>query len=305
MSVTVIIPTYNGGALWKQSAHLLEKQHTNIVRVKVIDSSSKDDSRSVAEQYAFEVCQIDQKDFDHGGTRTLALSDVDTDIVVFMTQDAILATEDAIDCLVSVLEQDRSIVCAYGRQLPHHNANPLAEHARMNSYRAESYITSLSEDFPKGFRKAFFSNSFAAYHTDFLKSIGGFPRHLILGEDSFVAAKALVSGKKVAYVAEAKVRHSHNYTVVEEFKRYFDIGVFHSTQQWMLDELGQVEGEGVKFAIEQIRFLIKRKRFKWVLLSVMASAAKYLGYKLGRKHRSLGVTWSRRLSMYKTYWNRV
>lgn len=43
--------------------------------MKVIDSFSKDDSRSVAELYGFEVCQIDQKDFDHGGTRYLALSD--------------------------------------------------------------------------------------------------------------------------------------------------------------------------------------------------------------------------------------
>lgn len=302
---TVVIPTYNGGTLWKESARRLADQMPTPFRVKVIDSSSKDDTQETAQKFNFEVRQIDQKNFDHGGTRSYALEDIDTEFVVFLTQDALLEGTDAIANLVSVFTKETDVVCAYGRQLPHLDANPLAQHARYNSYKSTRYVTSLNEDFPAGFRKAFLSNSFAAYRVDFLRSIGGFPKHLILGEDAYVAAKALVANKKVAYVSEAKVRHSHNYSVLQEFQRYFDIGVFHSTQSWMIDELGSVEGEGVKFALDQLKYVCKSKKYLWLISSVFTSMAKFIGYKLGKKHSQLGVGLSRRLSMYKSYWNRI
>lgn len=305
MNVTVVIPTYNGGELWKQSARLLAEQVPALSRVKVIDSSSSDDTQDTARHFNFEVEQIDQKEFDHGGTRSHALEDIETEFVVFLTQDALLESADAITRLVSIFDQEPDIVCAYGRQLPHVDANPLAQHARHNSYRSKSYVTDLDSAFPQGFRKAFFSNSFSAYRVDFLRSIGGFPNHLILGEDAYVAAKALVARKKVAYVATAQVRHSHNYSALEEFKRYFDIGVFHSTQPWMIEKLGTVEGEGVKFALGQLGYVMKEKRYFWVIPSVAASMAKFIGYKLGKKHTQLGTRLSRKLSMYKSYWNRV
>lgn len=305
MNVTVVVPTYNGGVLWKESARLLAEQTPSPFRVKVIDSSSHDDTRETAQRFHFEVEQIDQKDFDHGGTRSYALEDIETEFVVFLTQDALLEGTDAIANLVSVFAKEPDIVCAYGRQLPHLDANPLAQHARYNSYRSDGYVTAMGDGFPAGFRKAFLSNSFAAYRVDFLRSIGSFPKHLILGEDAYVAAKALVANKKVAYVAEAKVRHSHNYSVLQEFQRYFDIGVFHSTQSWMIESLGSVEGEGARFALDQLSYVCKTKKHYWFVLSVFTSMAKFLGYKLGKKHQILGLALSRRLSMYKSYWNRV
>lgn len=305
MSFTVVIPTYNGGELWRESAQRLADQMSTPFRVKVIDSSSKDDTQETAQEFNFDIEQIEQKDFDHGGTRSYALADIETELVVFLTQDALLEGDKALANLITIFDQDPEIVCAYGRQLPHLDANPLAQHARYNSYKPNSYVTSLTDGFPAGFRKAFLSNSFAAYRVSFLRSIGGFPEHLILGEDAYVAAKALVANKKVAYVSDAKVRHSHNYSVLQEFQRYFDIGVFHSTQSWMIEELGSVEGEGVKFALDQLKYVCKSKKYLWVISSIFASMAKYIGYKLGKKHSQLGVGLSRKLSMYKSYWNRV
>lgn len=305
MNVTIVVPTYNGGKLWEESAKAISKQQSAIERVKVVDSSSKDNTREIANKYGFDVTMIDQKDFDHGGTRSYALGDIESDIVVFLTQDAILSSDDAVSKLVAIFSESDEIVCAYGRQLPHLDANLLAQHARFHSYRKHAYVTGIRDDSPSGFRKAFMSNSFAAYKTDFLRSIGAFPKHLILGEDAYVAAKALTSGMRVAYVADAQVYHSHNYSTTEEFKRYFDIGVFHSTQPWMIKQLGSVEGEGIKFALDQIKYVIKHNKPFWVFKSMSASLAKYLGYKLGKKHRILGAKFSRKLSMYKSYWNRV
>jgi rhamnosyltransferase len=70
-------------------------------------------------------------------------------------------------------------------------------------------------------------------------AVAGFPEKLILGEDMVVAARMLQAGWSVAYVSDAQVYHSHGYTIAQEFKRYFDIGVMHQDQAWILQEFGK------------------------------------------------------------------
>lgn len=53
----------------------------------------------------------------------------------------------------------------------------------------------------------------------------------ILSKDTNVAAKMILVEYSIAYVAEAMVYHSHDYTILEEFKRYFDIGVFYGREK--------------------------------------------------------------------------
>lgn len=65
----------------------------------------------------------------------------------------------------------------------------------------------------------------------------------------YFAAKSVLNGYKVAYIAEAMVRHSHNYSLTEEFKRYFDIGVFHADQQWIRNDFGGAGGRKAFFNI--------------------------------------------------------
>ncbi|MCL5796669.1 MAG: glycosyltransferase, partial [Gammaproteobacteria bacterium] len=186
----------------------------------MIDSSSNDQTVVLAQQAGFQTHIIGKKEFNHGGTRQLAVSllPLDTDVVVFLTQDALLATYDAIQKLVAVFE-DEQVGCAYGRQLPHEDATVLAAHARLFNYGEQSYFRTSSDIPFYGIRTAFLSNSFAAYRVSALKKVGGFPNNLILAEDMIVAAKMLQSRYAVAYVADACVYHSHNYSPWQEFKR--------------------------------------------------------------------------------------
>lgn len=63
------------------------------------------------------------KDFNHGGTRQMGIEMYpDTDIFIFLTQDAILKDEFTIERLIRAFD-DKQIGCAYGRQLPHKEAN--------------------------------------------------------------------------------------------------------------------------------------------------------------------------------------
>ena len=66
------------------------------------------------------------------------------DVYVFLTQDAILAGHDSLEKLVRVFE-DKSIGCAYGRQLSHEGAGLFARAAREINYPSEGHVRVLAD----------------------------------------------------------------------------------------------------------------------------------------------------------------
>ncbi len=55
---------------------------------------------------------------------------------------------------------------------------------------------------------------------------GGFIQNAIFNEDMIFAGKAVMEDDyAIAYVADAKVIHSHNYNCTQQFKRNFDLAV--------------------------------------------------------------------------------
>lgn len=298
--VALIIPVLNGGSLYKECLEAVKAQTQPLARKIVMESGSKDGSKELSAAYDFELYDVPAGTFNHGGTRSDAVQKVDDDVIVFLTQDAILDDPGAIEALVKVFD-DPKVGAAYGRQLAHYDASLFAQHARNTSYRAAPYVTTIKDAYPKGMRKCFISNSFAAYRREALEQVGGFPSDVILCEDMFVTAKMLKSDWKVAYAADARVRHSHNYTVSEEFRRYFDIGVFHNQQSWISQDFGTPEGEGVRVALDQIKFCAAKGAFLSAAKSVVMSGAKFIGYKLGLRHERLGTKWSRKLAMHRGY----
>jgi rhamnosyltransferase len=158
-------------------------------------------------------------------------------------------------------------------------------------------------DVPKfGIKTAFMSNSFAAYRRDALEKVGGFPEHVIFAEDMYATAKMLLMGWRVVYAGNAKCRHSHNYTIVEEFERYFDMGVFHAREPWIRQHFGGAGGEGMRFVKSELHFLGLRRLHVWPS-AILRNAVKLLGYKLGQQDAKLPIGLKRKLGMYKRYWD--
>ncbi|HAS0883833.1 glycosyltransferase family 2 protein [Enterobacter roggenkampii] len=303
-SFALIIPTYNAGAGWEEWFLALKKQTIQPSEVIVIDSASKDDTCEIARRYGSVIINITTEEFNHGGSRNKASLNVhDCEFIIFLTQDAILDNENSLAQMVNVFQNpDVAAVC--GRQIPHYDANPLAVHARNFNYSSVSQIKSQSDISTFGIKTVFMSNSFAAYRRTVFEELGGFPEHTILAEDMFMAAKMIQAGYKVAYCAEAVVRHSHNYTPREEFQRYFDTGVFHACTPWIQRDFGGAGGEGLRFVKSEIRFLLKESPL-WIPRALLTTVAKLLGYKLGKRWQSLPLPLCRTLSMYKSYWNNI
>ena len=85
----------------------------------------------------------------------------------------------------------------------------------------------------------------------------------VAGETKPIARTQIcrLKGKKIAHVAEAKMFHSHNYTIGQDFRRYFDMGIFHKKQDWLLVEFSKPQGEAVKYIKSEMTFLWKQKNW--------------------------------------------
>jgi rhamnosyltransferase len=296
----IVIPTLNAAADLPELLRCLSGKGI-ADRVLLIDSSSSDETLGLAHSKGIAVVSIPRDAFDHGGTRQLATEiDPNAEILIYLTQDAYVADLSAIDLLLEVF-RDPLVAAAYGRQLPREEAGPIEAHARFYNYSAVSSMRSLESRQQLGFKAIFISNSFAAYRVSALHDVGGFPRNTIFGEDTITAAKLLKGGWKIAYVADAKVRHSHPYTWKQEFCRYFDIGVLHARESWLLDEFGGASGEGARFVRSELRFLWPRHW--WLIPSALVrTSLKLMGYKLGRIERYIPIGLKRNLSMNRGYW---
>ena len=296
----VIVPTLNAAVYWAQ----FERNLLACVgpeHVLIFDSASSDNTSELAKSAGFRVYTTSRAEFNHGGTRQLAvelLSDVD--FLVFLTQDAVLTCCDAIRVLLEPFK-DPCVAATFGRQLPRADATPIEAHARCFNYPAQSSERTLASRDRLGFKAIFISNSFAAYRRDALMAVGGFPRKVIFGEDTITAAKLLLSGWKVIYVAEASVYHSHSYTWTQDFKRYFDIGVLHAQERWLLEKFGNTGGEGGRFVRSELNYLWPR--YWWLVPSALIrTALKLAGYRLGRIENRLSLEWKRKLSMHPGFW---
>ncbi|MBE0150836.1 glycosyltransferase family 2 protein [Serratia fonticola] len=297
MKVILIVPTYNGGDLWRQVSSAISEQKNDCECILTVDSSSDDDTRETSRANGFKIVKIDKSEFNHGGTRNLAINTTcDIDIAIFLTQDAIPEIN-SLSNIISVF-QNSDIAVAYGRQLPHDDANPIAAHARLFNYGCESNILGLEDKQKYGIKTVFSSNSFSAYRISVFKELAGFPSNTILSEDMYFAAKAVLAGYKIAYVAESAVKHSHNYTPLEEFKRYFDIGVFHHDEKWIRDTFGGAGGEGKRFIISEFTTLLKEKP-SWIPRAFLHNSLKILGYKLGQNYKIIPKKFIKKLSMHK------
>jgi len=300
MKTAVVVPTLNAGPAWSSWIKALLASGVDAKDVYVIDSGSSDMTLLQSDNEGFHVRQIESGMFNHGGTRQLAVNDLaGYDLVIFLTQDAILSNPDSIKNLLSPFDVERvGAVC--GRQLPRRSASQIESHARLYNYSSLSCTRSINDKNILGLKTAFLSNSFAAYRLSVLNEVGGFPQDIIFGEDMYVATKILKAGYEIAYAANACVYHSHAYSLWQEMKRYFDMGVFHAREPWIRQELGGAEGEGVRFVVSEINYLL-RHAFWRIPEGLLRVTLRYAGFRLGLAECHIPLKIKRKISMNPGY----
>jgi rhamnosyltransferase len=298
---SIIIPTYNASKHLHSILNSLKTQTIKDYELIIIDSSSTDSTIEIANSFNAQIIKIEKNDFDHGRTRTLAAQQAKGEIIIFLSQDSILFDEKSLENIIKPFGTDEKIAAVYGRQLPNKDASVFAEHLRLFNYSENSYVSELSD---REIRTVFFSNSFSAYKKIALAEINYFKEGLIFGEDMYAAAKLLLNNKKIAYASEAKVFHSHNYTISQDFRRYFDMGVFHHNENWLLEEFGKAEGHGKKYLKSEFAFIKQKKRLDLLAEFILRIFAKYFGYQTGKHYKHLPAGLNKKFSLNRSWWEK-
>lgn len=297
--IACIVPTYNGCKDFIRLYNSLCIQDLDFDLI-VIDSSSKDGTIDFLVEKSIKHIVIPTSEFNHGGTRMKVIVDnPDYDIYIYLTQDAYLSHERSLSEMI-VFFNDEKVGAVCGRQLPHVDANKFAAHARIFNYPVESLIKDKNDISKLGIKVPFISNSFSAYRKEALIEVGGFPDNVILSEDMYVAAKMVLNDWKIAYSGNATVYHSHNYGLLEEWRRYFDIGAFHSQNAWIQNNFGGTGGEGIQFVKSEIKYL--NGSIEKQFLSILRNLGKLFFYKIGKKEKHIPTCIKKKLSMHKSYW---
>ena len=302
--ISVIIPTLNGGSVFRELLEELSLQSIKIDELLVVDSESNDETVAVAREFGATVIAIARNEFDHGGTRSMAAMRATGEIIFFFTQDAVPVSHDLMQMMITSLLQDPSVAVSYGRQLPNSDASLSATALRTFNYPPQSITRAFSDKERFGLKTAFVSNSCSAYRKSSLEEVDYFPKNLIFGEDTCTVGRLLQKGYKIAYVAQAAVLHSHNYSLIQEFRRSFDIGVLHKTENWLPETYGRAEGEGLKYIKYELSMIMDQKKFSLLPLFFCRNLTKFIGYKLGSKYDVLPQWLVPKLSMNSGWWYR-
>lgn len=249
------------------------------------------------------VVHLPESEFDHGGTRDRAAAMSQADVLLFMTQDAVPADEYLIERMLEKLESNAAgaVAAVYARQLPAKDCNFLERYTRSFNYGKESMVKSVKDLPHLGIKTYFCSNVCAAYVRSVYEAKGGFEKRTIFNEDMIFAAKLIQSGYKVAYAADAKVVHSHNYSGMQQFKRNFDMAVSQTEHPEIFAEI-RSEKEGIRLVKSSAVFLCRHGRVDLLPRLVWQSGCKYLGYFFGSHYRYLPKCIVRACSMNRKYW---
>lgn len=310
-SIDIIIPTYKPDATFEKLISRLQRQTVKPQRILVINTEEVLWEQAEFDKSPFvfgtlagmkmELHHIRKEEFDHGGTRAWAAGKSQAEYLMFMTQDAMPADQYLIERLLTIMTQDPMIGAAYARQLPTADCGIIERYTREFNY-GENSLIKTAEDIPQmGIKTFFCSDVCAMYRRNIYLSVGGFVRHTIFNEDMICAGTMIQKGYKVAYAADARVIHSHNYTAMEQFHRNFDLAVSQADHPEIFAQI-RSESEGIRLVKQTVKHLVKTRKIHLIPVLVYKSGCKYLGYKLGQNYRKLPLWLVKYCSMSKTYW---
>lgn len=294
MSISIVIPVYKPDKKLFSSLKRLLKQsipadgiylYLTVSDEYGIKELKQEIKKNGLDEEYFIYREVQPEDFSHGGTRQLAASECSSDYILFLTQDAVPCDRHLLEKLLNGFKngnQDspEAAVC-YGRQLPYKNALTMEKFSRQFNY-PEFSIFRTKADLEDGNVKAIFcSDVCAMYDRKIFVQLGGFETSVNFNEDELYAFKALSNGYSVGYRAEAKVYHSHNLTLREQFWRNFEIA---RSQKQFPEVFGNLksEGEGLRYVKDGLSYIAQNGNVFEAAYFMFYCGVRYLGFLAGK-----------------------
>lgn len=282
-SYTVIIPTLNASESLGELIGAVQSQSLPPEEIIVVDSQSDDGTAALAAAMpGVRLISVRREAFDHGGTRDMAIRASETPFVVMLTQDALPADGHWAAALLEPFADSRvGAVC--GRQIPRRDARAFEKAVRAFRYAGQSAEWGM-EDLPRlGVRAYLLADVCAAYRREAYDAVGGFEHPIMTNEDMLIAADLLNAGYRLAYSADAKVWHSHNHTLRQEYARNRLIGEFLARYGDRFAAGAGETGEGLRLVRQVSLELVRGGKPLELIPFWMNCGARLLGNRAGRR----------------------
>ena len=279
MNIEIICPLYNAEEYIENLDNSLKFQkNVEIKEITYILTKGTDNSEKILDKIKAKYTTIEAKDFSHSLTRENAAMKSNADILVFITQDIEIKNDDWLEKLVQPIINNEAEAC-YSRQLTKYNN--IEKYTREKNYPEESFIVSKADIEKMGLRTFFFSDASAAIKTEVFQKLNGYDqKKLELSEDMYIAYKIIMNGYRIKYCADSIVYHSHDFTLKQLYKRYYDTGVFFKKNAY-LDKYG-TNKTGGGLATYILKRAIQDKNIKVILEFFPNMIARFIGMKMGK-----------------------
>jgi len=194
---SIVILTKNAGSDFQDTLGAIYAQkYSGKFGVIIVDSGSTDNTLEIAQTHPTKVHQIKPEGFGHGKTRNLAASLATGDYLVFLTQDAVPATDKWLSNLIRNLK-DSKVAGVYGRQIPRRGTRPMESFFLNTKYPLAKVVKSAGRG-KLDMRTIFFSNANSAIRKEIWEKYP-FDDSLIMSEDQEWARKVLLAGYEIIY----------------------------------------------------------------------------------------------------------
>lgn len=291
MIIDVIIPTYKPDGRLIDLLESLFEQTVPVNKIVLMNTEQKylenllRGSKYSGMHKQLEIRHVSAWEFDHGKTRSAGADGSDADFLLYMTQDATPEDATLIENLIKPFD-DPMVASAYARQIPRDDATIDERFSREFNYPDVSFVKSQADESRLGIKTYFCSNACAMYRKSIFDELGRFPSKMIFNEDMVYAHKVITAGYKIAYAADARVIHSHNYTNKQQYHRNFDLAVSQAMHPEVFDSVSS-ESEGISYAKEAFKYFKAHHRPLRFIPFGITCAYRLCGFKLGKRYEKL------------------
>jgi len=300
--ISVLILTKNAGQRFeKVLSSVFSQCIEETYEIILIDSGSNDETLSIAQRFDTKIIKINPQDFGHGRTRNFAVRACKSEYVVMMVQDAIPKNENWLRELITPFKEYSDVAGVFSRQIPYQDAS-IFEKAFISFYYGPDHKV-LEKKGKLSIDDVFFSNVSAAIRRELLLRFA-FDEDLIMSEDQAWARKALEGGYRLVYNPKSIVYHSHNYSLIKAFQRFFDSGV--SLRNLGLIEKGNYR-KGLQYLLFEFKYCFKGLGVAGFIFSfphlMLYEFLRFSGFILGQQYKKLPHFLLKKLSLHKFYWD--
>lgn len=263
--VSIIIRTFNEEKDIENCLNKIFNQKYKNFEVIIVDSESQDKTLEIASKFPVKIIKIKKKDFSYGKALNVGCSEAKGKYCISLSAHALLSNNFWLESLVKPLK-NKKIAGVYGREIPKPNCNPSEARRILGTFGERKKIQ--TKDY-------FFSNANSAFKKDLWKKIK-FDEKLSTTEDHLWAKQMIKKSYAICYEPKAKVYHSHNYPLIDLYKRY---------KEESYNKYRKIEKKNPPFIfykgiidaiysiIEDWMFILKKKKeFYWVLIAIPYNA---------------------------------